>query len=77
MQFFRGEIKMIVNLYIYQQESNVFLGESSELCINSNNPDIAKTPIEFWSNTYDDVVAQVKRYAKHKYGKGIIRIINS
>jgi hypothetical protein len=67
---------MLVTLQIYQQESNVFMGESNELCINSNNAEIAKTPIEFWGNTYDEVLAQVKRYAKAKYGKGSIRIIN-
>jgi hypothetical protein len=67
----------IVNLQIYHQDTNVFMGESLELCINSNNAEISKTPIEFWGNTYDEVVAQVKTYAKAKFGKGIIKIINA
>lgn len=65
-----------VNLYIYHQDTNVFMGESLELCINSNIPEVAKTPIEFWGNSYDEVVAQVKRYAKAKFGSGVIKIIN-
>jgi hypothetical protein len=52
------------------------MGESLELCINSNIPEVAKTPIEFWGNSYDEVVAQVKRYAKAKFGSGVIKIIN-
>jgi hypothetical protein len=46
-----------INLWIYQQDTNVFLGESSELCINTNIEELKGTPIEFWANTYDDVLA--------------------
>jgi hypothetical protein len=51
------------------------MGESNELCINTNIPEIANTPIEFWGNTYDEVIAQVKTYAKAKFGTGVIKLI--
>jgi hypothetical protein len=63
-----------INLWIYQQETNVFMGESSELCINTNVPELKNTPIEFWANSYDDVIAQVKAYAKSKFGSGVIKL---
>jgi hypothetical protein len=65
---------MIINLYIYEQD-NAFLAESSELCINSNIPALASTPIEFWGNTRQEVIDQVKQYARHKFGAGSLRII--
>jgi len=50
------------------------MGESSELCINTNIPELKNTPIEFWANSYDDVIAQVKAYAKSKFGSGEIKL---
>jgi len=52
----------------------VFMGESSELCINTNVPDLKDTPIEFWANSYEDVLNQVKTYAKAKFGSGVIKL---
>jgi len=63
-----------INLWIYQEDTNVFMGESSELCINTNVPELKGTPIEFWANSYDDVLAQVKTYAKAKFGSGVIKL---
>jgi hypothetical protein len=63
-----------INLWIYQQETNVYMGESSELCINTNVAELKGTPIEFWGNTYDEVIAQVKTYAKAKFGTGVIKL---
>ena len=67
----------VVNLYIYHMDTSVFMGESLELCIKSNNSEIAATPIEFWANSYDAVVAQVKVHAKARYGTGVIKIVNA
>jgi hypothetical protein len=50
------------------------MGESSELCINTNVAELKGTPIEFWGNTYDEVLAQVKIYAKAKFGTGVIKL---
>jgi hypothetical protein len=65
---------MIINLKIYSLDG-IFLGESSDLCINSNNPEIASNPIEFWGSTRECVIEQVKEYAKAKFGNGRIRLI--
>jgi hypothetical protein len=60
---------MIINLYIYEQ-NGAYLGESSELCINSNIPLLASTPIEFWGSDRQEVIAQVKQYARAKFPNG-------
>jgi hypothetical protein len=64
---------MIINLQVYELD-NAFMGESLELCINSNIPEIASTPIEFWGSNRAEVIEQVKAYARHKFGAGSIRI---
>jgi hypothetical protein len=60
---------MIINLQVYELD-NAFMGESLELCINSNIPEIASTPIEFWGSDRDSVIAQVKAYARAKFPRG-------
>ena len=60
---------MIINLQIYSLE-NCFMGESSEICINSNIPEIASVPVEFYGSSRDEVISQVKAYAVAKFGKG-------
>lgn len=45
------------------------------ICINSNIPEIASTPIEFWGSTPESVIDQVKQYAKAKFNSGRIRLI--
>jgi hypothetical protein len=66
---------MIINLQVYEvspvgSASGYFLGESSDLCINSNIPEIASTPIEFYGSSRDSVVDQVKAYARAKFPDG-------
>jgi hypothetical protein len=63
-----------INLWIYQEDTNVFLGEAPELCINTNISEIKDTPIEFWANSYDEIIQQVKTYAKAKFGSGVIKL---
>jgi hypothetical protein len=63
-----------INLWIYQKDTNVFLGEAPELCINTNIPEIKDTPIEFWANSYNEIIQQVKTYAKAKFGSGVIKL---
>ena len=63
-----------INLWIHQEDTNVFLGEAPELCINTNIPEIKDTPIEFWANSYDEIIQQVKTYAKAKFGSGVIKL---
>ena len=63
-----------INLWIYQEDTNVFLGEAPELCINTNISEIKNTPIEFWANSYDEIIQQVKTYAKAKFGSGVIKL---
>jgi hypothetical protein len=66
---------MIINLQVYELD-NAFMGESLELCINSNIPEIASTPIEFWGSNRDEVIAQVKQYARYKFpAGGSIRLV--
>jgi len=60
---------MIINLQVYELDGG-FLGESLDLCINSNIPEIASTPIEFWGSDRDSVIAQVKQYARAKFPNG-------
>jgi hypothetical protein len=65
---------MIINLYIYEQERG-YMAESAELCINSNIPELAATPIEFWGSDIGCVVDQVKAYARAKGLSGRIHLI--
>lgn len=71
---------MIIQLHLTEEDNGVFLGESAMLCINSNIPEIASTPVQFWGNTRQEVIDQVKAHARHKYpnngaGNGYIRIV--
>jgi hypothetical protein len=66
---------MIINLQVYEMEG-AFLGESLELCLNSNIPEIASTPIEFWGEDRNSVIAQVQAYARFKFpAGGSIRLV--
>ena len=65
---------MIINLQVYELDRG-FMAESSELCINSNIPLLASTPIEFYGDTRACVLDQVKAYARHKFGAGVIRLV--
>ena len=64
---------MIINLYI-REFDGCLIGESNELCINSNIPALASAPIEFYGSTNAEVIEQVKAYARHKFGAGSIRL---
>jgi hypothetical protein len=66
---------MIINLQVYEMDG-AFLGESLELCINSNIPEIASTPIEFWGSDRVEIIEQVKQYARYKFpAGGSIRLV--
>ena len=65
---------MVINLYVYQQERG-YMAESAELCINSNIPELAATPIEFWGSDIGSIVDQVKAYARAKGLSGRIHLI--
>jgi hypothetical protein len=70
---------MIINLHIYEvpaveMSSGYFLGESSQLCINSNIRELAGEPIEFYGDSRQSVIDQVKKYARAKFGSGSIRL---
>jgi len=68
---------MIIKLWIYDIQSSetargYFLGESSEICINGILDSI---PVEFYGETRQEVIDQVKKTAKARYGEGSIRIM--
>jgi hypothetical protein len=65
---------VIIKLAIRENEG-AFLGESSQICINSNIPALAITPVEFWGDTPAEVIEQVKKYARTRFGAGVIRLI--
>jgi len=64
----------IIKLCI-RENNGAFLGESSEICINSNIPALAATPVEFWGDTRAAVIEQVKQYARARFGAGLIRLV--
>jgi hypothetical protein len=63
-----------VHLVIYEKDINVYIGECNEFCVNTNIPEIADIPIKFWGNTCNEVIAQVKTYAKEKFGGDVEEI---
>ena len=65
---------MIINLHIFELDRG-FMAESSELCINSNIPLLASTPIEFYGSTRAEVIEQVKALARARFGRGSIRLV--
>ena len=68
-------MKKIVKLWIYQNDDGSFLGESDSICINTNIPEIADTPIEFWGESRGSVIKQVLDHLKAKGEHGILRIV--
>lgn len=71
---------MKIKLWVYEvpaveMSNGYFLGESSQLCINSNIPEIAGESIEFYGDSRQSVIDQVKAYAKSKFGSGSIQIM--
>ena len=65
---------MIINLHIYELDRG-FMAESSQLCINSNIPLLASTPVEFFGSSRAEVIEQVKQCARARFGRGSIRLI--
>jgi hypothetical protein len=68
---------MIIKLWIYNIEPTdttrgYFLGESSEICIRGILDSI---PVEFYGDTRQEVIEQVKKCAKARFGGGSIRIM--
>ena len=68
-------MKKIIKLWIYKNDDGSFLGESDSICINTNIPEIADTPIEFWGNSKDSVIQQVLDYLKGRGEHGILRVV--
>ena len=68
-------MQKIVKLWIYENEDGSFLGESDSICINTNIPEIADTPVEFWGNSRGSVIEQVLSHLKAKGEHGILRIV--
>ena len=68
-------MKKIVKLWIYDNDNGSFLGDSDSICINTNIPEIANTPVEFWGDSKECVVQQVLGYLKTKGEHGILRIV--
>ena len=68
-------MKKIIKLWVYENADGSFIGESESICINTNIPEIADTPIEFWGNSKNCVVQQVLSYLKAKGEHGILRIV--
>lgn len=68
-------MKKIIKLWVYENENGSFLGESDSICINTNIPEIADTPVEFWGNSKDSVIQQVLDYLKSTGEHGILRVV--
>jgi hypothetical protein len=64
----------LIELEIFEN-NGAFIGESMQICINSNIAEIAKTPVQFWGDTPAQVIEQVGQYARAKFGAGKIRLI--
>jgi hypothetical protein len=64
----------LIELEVFEDDG-AYIGESLQICINSNIPEIACTPVQFWGDTKQSVIDQVKAYARSKFGSGSIRLI--
>jgi hypothetical protein len=63
----------IYELYVYENDG-CFIGETSAICINTNSPEIAGTPVEFYDNTREGVVSQVLSALKSMGLHGRLRV---
>ena len=63
-----------IELEIFE-DNGAFIGESMQICINSNIAALANTPVQFWGDTPAQVIEQVKQHARAKFGAGFIRLI--
>lgn len=71
---------MIIELGVYHTPANGYsreywTAESSQILMNTNCRELAGTPIEFISDTKQQVIAQVIAYLQAKGMTGKLRII--
>jgi hypothetical protein len=64
----------IYEVYVYKLNRG-FMAESPSCCINTNIPEIADTPIEFYGETRDAVIGKVLEHLKHLGLHGRLRVI--
>lgn len=51
-----------------------FIAETESICINTNMPEIAGTPVEFYDDTLEGVLAQVIAQLKGRGFSGRLRV---
>jgi hypothetical protein len=64
----------IYEVYVYENDG-CFIAETSAICINTNIPEIAGTPVEFYDNTRDGVINQVLNAFKSMGLHGRLRVM--
>lgn len=73
--------QLIINLSIFEQSTvfsgTWFEGESPEILIDSNVPELQDEPVIFYGETKVSIIKQVKSYLHGKGLSGIIRINKS
>lgn len=71
---------MVINLSLYHNPASSYsrehwIAESSQILMNTNCRELAGTPIEFISDTKQQVIAQVIAYLQAQNITGKLRII--
>jgi hypothetical protein len=68
------EMSKIYEVFVYEDDG-CFMAETSAICINTNIPEIADTPVEFYDNTRAGVINQVLDVLKSRGLHGRLRVM--
>jgi hypothetical protein len=71
------EIKMaqVFKAYVYQ-DNRCFIGEIEGVNINTNIVEIKNTPIEFYANSKQELLADMVKFLKGTGRTGVLRVAN-
>ena len=75
--FMPKELQMskIYKAYVYQEHRG-FMGEIDGVHINTNIPEIQNTPVEFYADTKQSLLAEMVKFLKGTGRTGILRVVN-
>ena len=69
------KMKQVFKAYVYQ-DNRCFIGEIDGVNINTNIPEIKNTPIEFYANSKQELLADMVKFLKGTGRTGVLRVAN-
>ena len=66
----------IYKAYVYEEPCGRFMGEIDGIYINTNIGEIKNTPIEFYADSKQALLAEMVKFLKGTNHTGILRVVN-